>query len=140
MRDIDILSDIRNREEQISSLQEEISALKKVAEIYGLNGSVSESVHTSSTPPPTLPPVTLPTMTPTKKGFGESKFPVPISDASAQVLENESNGLHLDTILERIGRLGVTPSRTSLDSALRDGRSKGRFVLLGKRIWALAKN
>ena len=122
MRDIDIISDIQTREAQISKLQEEISALKKVAEIYGLNG------NTPKTPP-----------APEKKGFGESKFPIPIGDASAQVLENEPSGLHLDVILERIGRLGVTPTRTSLDSALREGKRKGRFKLLGNRVWTLMK-
>lgn len=122
MRDIDIVSDIASREAQIIKLQDEISVLKKVAEIYGLNGSA-----------------TKPTKTSQKKGFGESKFPMSIGDASVKVLENEPDGLHLDTILERIGHLGVTPTRTSLDSALRDGRDKMRFELLGKRIWTLPK-
>lgn len=125
MQDIDIISDIEFREAEISKLQEEISALKRVAEIYGiyvLNGTV-----------------TPPTKAPKKKGFGESKFPMSISDASEKVLDNEPDGLHLDIIFERIKRLGVTPARTSLDSALRDGRDKSRFVLLGKRIWALPK-
>ncbi len=139
MRDIDILSDIKSREEQIARLQEEVSAMKTVAAIYGLNGSAPKPIDTPNLSPIALPTITLPTVVSPKKGFGESKFPIPIGDASAQVLENETNGLHLDTILERIAQLGVTPSRTSLDSALRDGKNKGRFALLGKRIWILSK-
>ena len=134
MRDIDLISDIELRELQISRMQEEISALKKVAEIYGLN-------RRSATPKP-LPlseQLDSPKIVAEKKAFGESKFPLSIGDASEQVLKDESDGLHLDAILERIARLGVTPTRTSLDSALRDGKNKGRFELLGKRIWALPK-
>lgn len=142
MRDVDILSDIKTREEEITRLQDEISALKKVAEIYGLNGHSSEPIKMitpTPTPPttaPTIPTLTLPPTT-ERKGFGESKFPMSIIDAAVQVLQNEPDGLHLDVILERIGQLGVAPTRTSLDSALRDGRGKGKLVLLGKRIWTL---
>jgi hypothetical protein len=119
MRDIDIIKDIESRELQISKLQEEISALKKVAEIYGLNGhSVKPEVASA------------------KKPFGGSKFAMPVGDASAKVLENEKDGLHLDTILAKIAELGATPTRTSLDSALRND-GKGRFQLLGNRIWKL---
>jgi hypothetical protein len=123
MRDIDIISDIELRELQISKLQEEISALKKVAEIYGLNGNSDK-----------------PNDVPKKKGFGESKFAMSVGDASAKVLENEKDGLHLDKILEKISELGVTPTRTSLDSALRNDGKKMRFKLLGKRIWTLVEN
>ncbi len=124
MQGIDILKDIEIREIQISALQEEISALKKVAEIYGLGGQTTKENNVISL----------------KRGFGESKFAKPVGDAAEEVLKLEPNGLHLDEILSRIAEMGITPKRGSLDSALRNDGKKQRFKLLGMRMWTLKEN
>lgn len=139
MPNIDIIKDIAERETQISKLQDEVAALRKVAEIYGLrNGSaitVVEKERNLNNFTPTMQ-ATEANGSDQKKPFGGSKFAIPVGDASAKVLENEKNGMHLDKILEKIAELGATPTRTSLDAALRKD-SKKRFKLLGKRIWTL---
>ncbi|HEY8560209.1 MAG TPA: hypothetical protein VIL74_07520 [Pyrinomonadaceae bacterium] len=122
MRDIDIIKDIEARELQVTKLQEEISALRKVAEIYGLGERSTVLINPAA-----------------KKPFGGTKFPIAVGDACAKLLANEKKGLHLDTILAKIAEQGVTPTRSSLDSALRND-GKRRFLLLGNRVWKLKGN
>jgi len=122
MPNIDIIKDIQERETQISKLQEEVTALRKVAEIYGLyNGSAIQTIENEpdlndSTP---VSAIAGTNGSNKKKAFGASKFAISVGNASAKVLENEKDGLHLDKILEKIAQLGATPTRTSLDAALR---------------------
>ena len=142
MRDIDIVNDIKTREAKISNLQDEISALKKVAEIYGLSYTSTASLKEETRVlenPETFPKTTGANIPiPIKQKFGTSKWHKPIGDAAEEILQKETNGLHIDTIHSKLAEQGITPTRNSLDAALRKDPKK-RFGLVRVRTYGLLK-
>lgn len=141
MPEIDIIRGIKERETKILKLQEEIDTLRKVAEMYGLNENLGDSfIEEEPSPNKHVDPLTIPENTShiQKPKFGASKFHKSIGDAVAEMLEDEQNGLHLDEILRRLQEDKITPTKNSLDAALRKD-SKTRFKLVGVRTYGLAK-
>jgi hypothetical protein len=141
MRDIDIINDIKTRESQITQIQEEITALKRVAEIYGLNSNsvVQSDIKNQNSEDTSILSKPKETNNQVKRGFGASKWSRSIADAVEDILRNEENGLHLDEISKRLANEGMTPTMGSLDSALRQDGKKHRFKLVSPRTYGLVK-
>jgi hypothetical protein len=129
--DIDILSEIKKRQEKIAKLEGEISAMKTVAEMFGLisgtistngagngNGQSATAVHKVGTP----------------------KWHKTIGDAAEDILrELNTPGLTLSELHQRLAEESITPTLDSLDAALRKD-TKQRFRLVGVRTYGLRRN
>jgi hypothetical protein len=131
----ELLEKIAEKEDEITKLQEDITALKRAAEILGLQKGhssipLSKPEHkTSGTPKQNNGNASG-----ANSKFGP-KWTKSIGDASEEILR-EAGPLHIEELHQRLHAQCILPTLGSLDSALRkDG--KERFKLYGKRVYGL---